>query len=74
MKPSKRILILGIVLEAMLAVLCGYLLTLISSGGMNTSTSPAEAVTTITTVMGTVMGCLGGIMLAIYIVLKGRGS
>lgn len=74
MKPSNRILIVGILLEAMLFALGGYLLMQISSGGMTTTTSPAEAITTITTVLGTVMGALAGLLLILYIVLKRRGS
>lgn len=74
MKPSKRILILGVVLEGMLAALGGYLLLQISNGEMTTATSPAAAATTITTVLGTVMGVLGGLLLTLYIILKRRGS
>jgi nitrate reductase gamma subunit len=74
MKPSNRILILGIVFEVLLAALGFYLLMQIASGGMKTTVSPAEAASTITTVLGTVMGGLGGLLLAIFIVLKRRGS
>jgi hypothetical protein len=73
-KPSKRILILCGVFETMLAALGLYLLAQISTGAMTTTTSPAEAAKTITTVLGAAMGGLGGLMLAIYIVLKRRGS
>lgn len=58
----------------MLAALGLYLLAQISTGAMTTTTSPAEAAKTITTVLGAAMGGLGGLMLAIYIVLKRRGS
>ena len=74
MKPSKRILILFGVFEIFLGSLGLYLLTQISSGAMTTTTSPAEAGKTITSVLGSAMGGLGGLMLAIYIVLKRRGS
>jgi hypothetical protein len=74
MKPSNRILLVGVVVEAMLAALGIYLVMQISSGGMSTSVSPAEAKATITTVLGSAMGGLGGLLLVVYIVLKRRGS
>ncbi|WP_219893708.1 hypothetical protein [Aquisediminimonas profunda] len=74
MKPSKRILILCGVFETLLAALGLYLLAQISSGAMTTTTSPAEAAKTITSVLGAAMGGLGGLMLVMYFVLKRRGS
>lgn len=74
MKPSKRILILCGVIETLLAALCLYLLAQISSGAMTTTTSPAEAARTITSVLGAAMGGLGGLMLVMYFILKRRGS
>jgi hypothetical protein len=74
MKPSRRILLLGIFLELMLAGLGWYLLTQIATGGMKTVTSAAEASQTIGSVIGMVMGGLGGLLLVIYFLLKRRGS
>jgi hypothetical protein len=62
MKPSTRILLAGVAIEAMLAALGMYLVMQISSGAMATSVSPAEAKATITSVLGAV------------ILLKRRGS
>jgi hypothetical protein len=74
MKPSTRILLAGIAIEAMLAALGMYLVLQISSGAMATSVSPAEAKAAITSVLGAVMGGLGGLLLVLFILLKRRGS
>ena len=73
MKPSNRLLLVGIVIEAMLAALCIFLVMQISTGEMTTSVSPEDAKSTITAVLGGIMGGLGGLLLVIYIVLK-RGE
>jgi hypothetical protein len=74
MKPSNRILLAGIVIETMLGGLGGYLVMQISRGAMTTRVSPAEAIANTTTVLGTAMGALGGLLLVIFIVLRRRGS
>lgn len=74
MKPSNRVLLLGLLFETFLAALGVYLVMQITSGALTASVSPAEATTTITTVLGGVMGASGGILLVIYIVLRQRGS
>ena len=74
MKPSQRILIVGVIIELLLAGLAGFLLMQLSSGAMRPATSLAEAKATITTVLGGVMGGLGGLLAVIYVVLRGRGK
>lgn len=74
MKPSLRVLIVGIVFELLLFGLGAFLLFGLASGSMRPSTSVADATSTITSVLGGVMGALGGLVLVIYIVLKRRGS
>lgn len=74
MKPSNRILLLGLLFETFLAALGVFLVMQITSGSLTASVSPAEATTTITTVLGAVMGGLGGILLVIFLVLRSRGS
>ncbi len=74
MKPSSRVLITGLIIELMLAAIGAYLVMQLKSGAMTASTNVADASATIMTVLGTVMGVLGGLILAIYVVQKRRGS
>lgn len=74
MKPSNRILLVGLIIETFLAALGVYLVMQITSGALTASVSPAEAKTTITTVLGAAMGGIDGLLLVIYIVLKRRES
>ncbi len=73
MKPSNRILVVGIIIELCLAGLGAYLLLQLKSGGMTAATSPEDAASTITSVLGTVMGLLGGLLVATFVVLRKRG-
>jgi hypothetical protein len=74
MKLSKRILILGIVIELSLMGLGVWLLLQLESGVLRPTTSVAQTTSTVTTVLGTAMGGLGGLLLVLYIVLRRRGS
>lgn len=74
MKPSNRILIVGVALELMFAGLAAFLVMQLKSGAMTAATGVAEASSTIMSVMGIAMGGLGGLIIVIYIVLKQRGS
>lgn len=80
MKPSNRILILGILIEAGLFGLGAYLLMQLSPvmqashGSLRPAVSIAESTSTITTTLGAAMGAIGGLFLVLYIVLKRRGS
>lgn len=74
MKPSNRILLIGLIIEVFLAALGVFLVMQITSGALTASVSQAEATTTITTVLGAVMGGLGGVLLVIFLVLRKRGS
>ncbi len=73
MKPSNRVLIVGIIIELCLAGLAAYLLLQLKSGGMTAATSPEDAASTITSVLGTAMGALGGMIVAAFIILRSRG-
>jgi ABC-type branched-subunit amino acid transport system permease subunit len=74
MKPSNRILFLGILLEAGLFALGAYLLGRLADGSLKAASSIAETTTTITTMLGGAMGGLAGLFLVIYLVLRTRGS
>lgn len=74
MKPSNRILIVGMAIEFGLAALGAYLLFQMKSGGMTAATSPEEAARTIVSILGMAMGGLGGLLIAIFFVLRRRGS
>jgi cytosine/uracil/thiamine/allantoin permease len=70
MAPSKRILILGIIIEAGLAGLAWFLVTQLRSGAMQPSGTVEEAVTTILQTLGSVMGALAGVLIAVWFVLR----
>ena len=70
MPPSKRILILGIIIEIGLAVLCWFLISQLQSGAMQPTGTVEEASATILQVLGSVMGGLGGVLLVVYFVLR----
>lgn len=70
MPPSKRILLLGIIIEIGLAVLGWYLISQLQSGAMQPSGTLEEASATILQVLGSVMGGLGGVLLVVYFVLR----
>lgn len=80
MKPSNRILIPGILIEGGPFSLGAYLLMQLlpvmqfSHGRFRPSVSIAQSTSTITTTLGTAMGAIGGLLLAIFIILKRRGS
>ena len=59
MNPSKRVLILGIVIEICLAAFWAYLLLQLKTGGLHAATSTEDAVSTISSTLGGVMGALG---------------
>jgi hypothetical protein len=74
MKPSNRILILGILIEAGLFGLGAYLLMRLSNGSLRPTTSIAETTSTITTTLGGAMGGLGGLFFVIFLVLRKQGK
>ena len=74
MKPSNRVLIVGMAIELGLAALGAYLLFQLKSGGMTSATSPEEAASMIVSLLGMVMGGLGGLLVVIFFVLRRRGS
>lgn len=74
MKPSKRIFFTGIVIELLLAAIGYYLLTELAAGHLKPSTNMADAASTVTSVLGAVMGGLAGLLLVVYIVLRRRGA
>ena len=72
MAPSKRILILGIIIEIGLAILGWFLISQLQSGALQPSGTVEEASATILRVLGTIMGGLGGVLIVVYIVLRRR--
>lgn len=70
MNPSKRVLILGIVIELCLAAFWAWLLFQLKTGRMHAATTPAEAASTISSTLGGVMGALGGVLIVVYFVLR----
>jgi cytosine/uracil/thiamine/allantoin permease len=70
MNPSKRVLIVGIFFELCLAALWAYLLFELRTGGLHASTTTEEAVSTIGSTLGGVMGALGGVLIVVYFVLR----
>jgi hypothetical protein len=72
MKKSTRVLIAGLVVEALLAGIGIWLLTQLASGSLTPTTSIAETRATIFTVLGGAMGALGGVLIVAWIVAKRR--
>jgi cytosine/uracil/thiamine/allantoin permease len=72
MNPSKRVLIVGIVIELCLAAFGAYLLFRLKTGGLHASTTPEDAASTITSTLGGVMGALAGVLIVLYFVLRKR--
>lgn len=72
MAPSKRILVLGLVIEAGLATLAWYLVAMLRSGTLQPSGTVDEAVSTILGTMGTLMGALAGVLIVAWFVLRKR--
>lgn len=70
MNPSKRVLILGIVIELCLAALWAWLLFQLKTGGLHAATTTEEAISTISSTLGGVMGALGGVLVLVYFVLR----
>lgn len=70
MAPSKRILILGVIIELALAALGWFLISQLQSGSMQPSGTVEEASATILETIGQVMGGLGGVLLVVYFVLR----
>ena len=72
MKPSKRILILGIIVEAGLAGLAYFLVNQLRTGAMQPSGTLEEAVGTILGTIGQVMGALAVVLIVVWFVLRRR--
>jgi cytosine/uracil/thiamine/allantoin permease len=70
MAPSKRIAILGIIIEAGLAGLAWYLVTQLRTGAMQPSGTLEQAVSTILQTIGSVMGALAGVLIVAWFVLR----
>jgi hypothetical protein len=74
MKRSTRVLLAGVVLEALLGGIGWYLIDELANGNLTASTSQSETVSTITTIIGMAMGGLAGLVAVIYIVLRRGGN
>ncbi|MCZ8163885.1 MAG: hypothetical protein O9315_17920 [Beijerinckiaceae bacterium] len=72
MKPSLRVMILLIVIELGLAGLWWYLLDALRTGELRPARSLAETVDTISVILGSAMGLVGGLLLVIWFVLRRR--
>ena len=70
MAPSKRILILGIIIQAGLAGLAWFLVTQLRIGAMQPNGNLEDAVSTILGTMGQVMGALAGVLIVVWFVLR----
>jgi uncharacterized protein (TIGR03382 family) len=74
MKKSKRIVILFVVVEALLAAIMVFLTLQVRSGALQTTVSPEETIARIGGSIGGVMGALGGFLLVFAWVLRRRGE
>lgn len=74
MKRSSRILIVGVILELFIAAIGIWLMMQMQSGQLTPSTTAADATATIFSVLGTVMGALGGLLIVSYFVAKRKES
>jgi hypothetical protein len=74
MNPSKRVLIVGIVIELLLFGLGAYLILQLKTGGLRASTTTEDAISTITSTLGGVMGALAGVLILVYFVLRKKES
>jgi len=63
-------LIVGIFFELCLAGLWAYLILQLKTGGLHASTTPEDAISTISSTLGGVMGLLGGVLIVVYFVLR----
>jgi hypothetical protein len=70
MKRSTRILLAGLVIEFCLVGIGAFLINQLQTGAMRPTTSVAEAVTEITSTLGTVIGGLAGLLLVLYLVAR----
>jgi uncharacterized membrane protein len=72
MKPSNRILIAGLAIELLLGGIGAWLLMQLSTGVLKPTNSVAETASTITTILGGIMGGLGGLLLVLWFVARKR--
>lgn len=70
MKPSIRILLVGIIIEFLLAGIGAFLLNQLATGQMRPANSLEETTSVLTTTLGGAMGVLGGLILVIFFVLR----
>jgi hypothetical protein len=73
MKKSKRIVILLVVVEALLAAIMIFLTLQVRLGALQSS-SPDETIGRIGSSIGGIMGALGGFLLVFAWVLRRRGE
>lgn len=74
MKKSKRILILAIVVEALLAAIMVFLVLQVKSGAIGTVVSPEETIGRIGTAIGAAMGTLGVFVVLYSLHLRKQGD
>jgi hypothetical protein len=74
MKKSKRIFILAIVVEALLATIMVFLVLQVKSGAIGTVDSPEETIGRIGTALGAAMGALGVFFMLFALHLRKQGD
>jgi hypothetical protein len=74
MKKSKRILILAIVVEALLAAIMVFLVLQVKSGAIGTVVSAEETIGRIGTAIGAAMGALGVFFALFALHLRRQGD
>jgi hypothetical protein len=72
MKRSTRILLAGLVIELFLFGIGAFLINQLKTGAMRPATSMEEAITGITSTLGTVIGGLAGIILVLYFFARSK--
>jgi nitrate reductase gamma subunit len=73
-KPSTRLLIVLLISEALLAGIWIWLVSGIQSGSLKPVGTPAEAIETMSSTMGTVMGVVAGIGLVSIFLMRRKGN
>jgi hypothetical protein len=74
MKRSVRVLIAGLLIEGLLAGIAWWLISGLQRGDFQAANSPAETISTITTVIGGAMGVVAALVLVMVIVLRRSGN
>lgn len=74
MRKSKRALIGMVVIDLLLAVGIGWMVTQVQTGAWKTNVPPADAIGTITTIGGAGIGVVTAILMVAYFAHRKRGD